>query len=36
MDLAGKVLNTIPGGTYTGVRLSSEIPGDFYEFQKVQ
>jgi hypothetical protein len=36
MDPTGKVLNTIPGGTYTGVRLSPEIPGDFYDFQKVQ
>jgi hypothetical protein len=36
MDPAGKVQNTIPGGTYSGVRLSPEIPGDFYNFQKVQ
>jgi hypothetical protein len=36
MDPTGKVLNTIPGGTYTGVRLSPEIPVDFYDFQKVQ
>lgn len=32
----GRVLTTIPGGTYSGVRLSPEIPGDFYDFQKVQ
>jgi hypothetical protein len=36
MDPTGKVLNTVPGGTYTGVRLSPEIPADFYDFQKVQ
>jgi hypothetical protein len=35
-DREGKVLATIPGGTYTGVRLSPEIPGDFYIFQNVQ
>ncbi len=32
----GRVLATMPGGTYSGVRLSPEIPGDFYDFQKVQ
>jgi len=36
MDPTGRVLNTIPGGTYNGVRLSPEIPGDFYDFQRVQ
>jgi hypothetical protein len=36
MDPTGRVLNTIGGGTYSGVRLSPEIPGDFYDFQKVQ
>lgn len=36
MQPTGRVLNTLPGGTYTGVRLSPEIPGDFYDFQKVQ
>jgi len=36
MDPTGRVLNTIPGGTYTGVRLSPEIPADFYDFQRVQ
>ena len=36
MDRDGKVMATIQGGTYTGVRLSPEIPGDFYDFQKVQ
>ena len=36
MDRDGKVTATIPGGTYSGVRLSPEIPGDFYDFQKVQ
>jgi hypothetical protein len=33
---AGIVLTTIPGGTYSAVRLSPEIPGDFYDFQKLQ
>ena len=36
MDRTGKVLATIPGGTVSSVRLSPEIPGDFYDFQKVQ
>lgn len=36
MDRTGKVLNTIPGGTTSGVRLSPEIPSDFYDFQKQQ
>jgi hypothetical protein len=36
LDPTGKVINTIPGGTYTGVRLMPEIPADFYDFQKVQ
>jgi hypothetical protein len=35
MDPTGRVLNTIPGGTYSGVRLSPEIPADFYDFQKL-
>jgi hypothetical protein len=35
MDRDGKVMATIPGGTYTGVRLSLEIPDDFYDFQKL-
>jgi len=35
-DRDGNLLNTIPGGTYTGVRLSPEIPGDFYTFQNLQ
>ena len=35
MDPAGKVTATIPGGTFSGVRLSPEIPGDFYDFQKL-
>ena len=30
----GRVMATIPGGTYSAVRLSPEIPGDFYDFQK--
>jgi hypothetical protein len=36
LDKDGKMMATIPGGTYSGVRLSPEIPGDFYDFQKVQ
>ena len=36
LDPTGKVLATIPGGTFTGVRLGPEIPGDFYDFQKNQ
>jgi hypothetical protein len=36
LDPAGRVLTTIPGGTFTGVRLNPEIPGDFYDFQKNQ
>ena len=36
MDPTGKILTTIPGGTGTAVRLSPEIPADFYDFQKVQ
>ena len=35
MDRNGKVMATTPGGTVRGVRLSPEIPGDFYEFQKL-
>jgi hypothetical protein len=35
MDPNGKVLATIPGGTTTAVRISPEIPGDFYDFQKM-
>ncbi|MDQ6706930.1 MAG: hypothetical protein M3Z85_13265, partial [Acidobacteriota bacterium] len=36
LDPSGKVMATIPGGTFTGVRLTPEIPGDFYDFQKDQ
>jgi hypothetical protein len=36
MDPTGKVMNTIPGGTYSGVRLSPEMPSDFNDFQNVQ
>lgn len=35
MDRTGKVMATIPGGTVKGTRLSLEIPGDFYDFQKL-
>ena len=36
MNRDGNVMATIPGGTYSGVRLSPEIPADFYDFQKVR
>ncbi len=36
LDREGKVMATIPGGTFTGVRLTPEIPGDFYDFQNAQ
>jgi hypothetical protein len=35
MDRDGKVINTFPGATFSMVRLSPEIPADFYEFQKL-
>ena len=35
IDSTGKVTATIPGGSFSGVRLSPEIPGDFYDFQKL-
>jgi hypothetical protein len=35
VDPTGRVLNTVPGGTYSGVRLGTELPGDFYDFQKL-
>lgn len=34
LDREGKEMATVPGGTFTGSRLASEIPGDFYDFQK--
>jgi hypothetical protein len=36
MDPNGNVMATLPGGTTSAIRLSPEIPGDFYDFQKVQ
>lgn len=36
LDPTGKVLNTLPGATFSMVRLSPEIPADFYDFQKLQ
>jgi len=36
MDRTGKIMATIPGGTGAAVRLSPEIPADFYDFQKIQ
>ncbi|MEP7365973.1 MAG: hypothetical protein ABI972_22175 [Acidobacteriota bacterium] len=35
MDRDGKVLNVLPGATFTMIRLSPEIPADFYDFQKL-
>jgi hypothetical protein len=32
----GKVMATIPGESFTGVRLAPETPGDFQDFQNVQ
>src|SRR3982751_801963 len=36
LDPQGKVMTTIPGSTYSAVRLRTEIPGDFYNFQNMQ
>lgn len=36
MDRTGKILASIPGGSTSGLKLSPEIPGDFYDFHKVQ
>jgi hypothetical protein len=36
LDAQGKVMTTIPGSTYSAVRLRTEIPGDFYDFQNVR
>jgi hypothetical protein len=35
MDPTGKVLNTLTGASFSMLRLSFEIPGDFYDFQKL-
>jgi hypothetical protein len=35
LDPTGKVVSTFPGATFTMVRLSFEVPGDFYDFQKL-
>ena len=35
MDLTGKVMATIGGGSFKATRLSPEIPADFYDFQKL-
>ena len=35
IDGTGKVNATVPGGTFSAVRLGTEIPGDFYDFQKL-
>jgi hypothetical protein len=34
-DPTGKVIITLAGASFTMVRLSFEIPGDFYDFQKL-
>jgi hypothetical protein len=34
-DPTGKVLTTLAGASFTMLRLSFEIPGDFYDFQKL-
>ena len=36
LDPDGKVINTLLGATFSMVRLSPEIPADFYDFQKMQ
>ena len=36
LDPNGKLISTFPGATFSMVRLSPEIPADFYDFQKVQ
>jgi hypothetical protein len=36
LDRSGRVMGTFPGSTISMVRLSQEIPGDFYEFQRQQ
>ena len=36
LDPNGKVITTLLGATFSMVRLMPEIPGDFYDFQKVQ
>lgn len=33
LDRDGKTLASIPGGTFTGTRLTPEVPGDFRDFQ---
>lgn len=36
MDRDGNVMATIPGGSYSGLRLTPEMPADFDDFQKNQ
>jgi hypothetical protein len=36
MEPTGRILNTLPGAQFSMIRLSPEIAGDFYEFQKLQ
>ena len=35
LDPNGKLIGTFPGATFSMVRLSPEIPADFYDFQKL-
>jgi hypothetical protein len=35
MNRDGQAMATIPGGTFTGTKLNSEIAGDFQEFQRM-
>jgi hypothetical protein len=35
LDPNGKLISTFPGATFSMVRLSPEIPADFYDFQKL-
>jgi hypothetical protein len=34
-DPDGKVIGSFPGAAFSMVRLSPEIPADFYDFQKL-
>jgi hypothetical protein len=35
LDPDGNLISTLPGATFSMIRLSLEIPGDFYDFQKL-
>jgi hypothetical protein len=36
MDRTGRVITSVAGGSISGVRLSPEIPADFYDYPKAQ